>query len=310
MCQLSSAKSSSTDNKFYFLGTIHKRYVQTYIGSFHAISSVVALIFGNYLFLQYIILGHDMSSLSTIPTIFHISTLLSGLTLLPFWNKVQSWQLSTTSIEEKGLTAQQMQNFNRGRGVLCMIISATYPLIYRHASDDVLQNVLLSRMVGGIVAILSLCQYTLIRDHGKALFIIYGGSMLGYSLHLLWSGSLYLLREDYPYAINFLEKEAVFVVCCVEFGFLCYYLLSRKLVTKEFVQEACKRYHPSLFFIFITRLMVSDRWWSHLPISLSLVMFLNSLLAGLFLTKMTKSLLARDSSSQKEVAASKNNDDY
>lgn len=185
-----------------------------------------------------------------------------------------------------------------------MIISPIYPLIYHHLSHELLSNVIFSRMVGILVTIVCIYQYTLIRDYGKILFVVYGASRLGFSLQLLWEGSLYNLQSNYPYAITFLEKEAILVVCCVEFGFLWYYLHSRKLVTKEFVQNCCKRYHPTLFFIFIGRLLISDQWWNKLPISISWIMALDTLLAALFLKGMIKSLLAGDvaDESQEEEA--------
>jgi len=80
------------------------------------------------------------------------------------------------------------------------------------------------------------------------------------------------------------------------------------LVTKEFVQESCKRYHPTLFFIFIGRLLVSDQWWNKLPLSISWIMALDTLLAALFLKGMIKSLLAgsgADEEEEEEVIESK-----
>lgn len=300
MCRTNKAYEKDDSSKFYFLGIIPKRYIQTYIGLLHVITSLLALILGNYLFLQCIILGRRNinNNLQNISTVFFISTLLSGLSLLPFWSKVQSWQLSTTSIEDKGLTPTQMQNFNRGRGVISMIITSIYPLLYRYAREEVLKDVVVSTLVGGSMTLVCYYQYILIRDYGKVLFIIYGGSRLGYSIHLLWTGSLYNLQLDYPYALEYLEKEAILVVSCVEFGFMWYYLYSRKLIGKEFVKEACKRYHPTIFLIFVIRLLISDTWWKHLPLSMSWVMIMNTLLAGLFLSKMAKSLVGAGGASQ------------
>ena len=124
---MSTNKQRSEERSYKFLG-INKRYLQTYTGLLHATSSIVALLIGNYLFLQCILLGNDVfdsSSGSLLPTIFHVATFLSGSSLLPFWKKVQSYQHSTTSMKEKGLTPSQMQNFNRGRGILALILSAT-----------------------------------------------------------------------------------------------------------------------------------------------------------------------------------------
>jgi len=67
-------------------------------------------------------------------------------------------------------------------------------------------------------------------------------------------------------ATAFLEKKALDVVRCAEFGFLWYYCESRKLVTEEFAKEACKRYHPILMYLSV-RLTV-EIWWGNLPLSL------------------------------------------
>ena len=92
-------------------------------------------------------------------------------------------------------------------------------------------------------------------------------------------------------------KEALFVTCCVEFGFLWFYLYSRRLVTKELVQSMCKHYHPAVLYVWVFRLTV-DRWWNKLPTSMSWVMALNSLLTVLFLVKMIKSLVGGPAANQ------------
>mmetsp|Transcript_16654 Transcript_16654/g.25375 ORF Transcript_16654/g.25375 Transcript_16654/m.25375 type:complete len:379 (-) Transcript_16654:399-1535(-) len=297
--QSRSFTENNAKNQKKFLGMIDTRYLRTFTGLVHALASIVALFLGNYLFVQIIIMGKEpivdqQNSRSylydTTTTLFHIGALLSGLTLLPFWNNVQSWQLSTTTMEDKGLVSKQMQNFNRGRGVLAPVLSAAYPLLFRFPSSF-LQNALYSRMVGGTFALVALYQFILIRDYGPALFIVYGGSKLGFSLHVLWSGSLWAMHEKYPYAMEYLEKEAVLVTCCVEFGFLWYYLYSRRLVTKRWVQLMCKNYHPALLYIWVARIALSDHWWRYLPWSLFWVMTLNTLLTVLFLTKLIKSFL-------------------
>ena len=286
---------SSIPTRNKFLGIVDKRYVRTFTGLFHAITSVASLVIGNYLFGRVIVLNHsydDDRHVDSMATAFHLVTFLSGATLLPFWHKVQSWQLSTTTMSQKGLSSKQMQQFNRGRGVVAPILSAIYPLLYRYLNrhETILDDATTARLIGALILSVTLYQYTLIRDYGKALFIVYGGSKMGFSLHLLSTGSFSSLGNQYPYAIDYLEKEALLVTCCVEFGFLWYYLYSRRLVTKEFVQTMCKNYHPAVLYIWVGRLTV-DRWWSKLPLSLSWVMALNSLLTALFLIKMIKSLI-------------------
>ncbi|KAL7440803.1 hypothetical protein ACHAXM_007479 [Skeletonema potamos] len=274
-----------------------KRYLSSFIGLFHATSSSVALIVGNYLFLQCFLLRNDIlassevnnGSSSKLPTIFHVATSISGSTVLIFfWNLVQSYQHSTT---KKSLTGKQLQNFNRARGIFSLLLCAVYPLMYRHLPDDILQDSMFCRVVSAMTLAVTFYMYTLIKDYGKGLFILYGGSKLGFSLHLLCTGSLYSLRESYPYIVNFFEKEALLISCCVEFGFLLYYCESRRIVSVQFVREACKRYHPILMYVFAGTMM-TEKWWNRLPMSVSWAMFLDTFLVSLYAYKMLKGLFA------------------
>ena len=289
-----------TNHSRKFLGIVDKRYVRTFPGLLHAIASIVSLVTGNYLFLRVIVLNHNSMLDSTATTVFHVVTFLSGATLLPFWTKVQSWQLSTTTMAQKGLSGAQMQRFNQGRGVLAPLLSAIYPLIRRYRGD-LLDDATAARWIGASVGLVALYQYTLIRDYGKALFVVYGGSKLGFSLHLLLlAGS----NNNTENALEYLEKESLLVTCCVEFGFLWYYLYSRRLVTKEFVQIMCRNYHPALLYVWMLRL-TADRWWTkQLPWSMFWVMVLNSLLTVLFLVKLIQSLVAAGRRHQAAVVQS------
>lgn len=276
-----------------FLGLVDRRYVRTFAGTIHALASVFALLVGNCLFVQRIALNRRGGEYEDdrLGMLFHVCSALSGGTLLLFWNKVQSWQLSTTTMKEKGLRAQQLQNFNRGRGVVGMVLCAAYPLLYRGLTVAQLQDPILSRVVASLVLTLSLFQYTLIRDYGKALFIVYGASKFGFSLQVLWLGSLEAVWDRFPFAVEFLDKEALFLVSCVEFGFLWYYLYSRRLVGKDFIQTACKNYHPVMLYVYMAR-MTAESWWRHLPLSLSWVMAVDTLLTVLFLFKIIKSFFS------------------
>ena len=72
-------KPSSEDKRSTFLG-IEKRYLASFTGLFHGLSSFVALIVGNYIFIQCFMLGNE-SSLdddALLPSIFHVATAVSG----------------------------------------------------------------------------------------------------------------------------------------------------------------------------------------------------------------------------------------
>ncbi len=283
--------ADGADSSGKFLGIIRRRYLRSFVGLLHALSSIVALALGNFAFVQVILRGIDNDNVGdSIKVAFHVSAAASGATLFFFYNKVQSWQLSTTSMKEKGLTSKQMQNFNQGRGVLSMTLSSAYPLLYHYLPVAVLQDTPLSILIALSILGVTIVQYRLIRDYGRIIFLVYGGSKMAFSIQVLWSGTLDAVQKQYPFAITFLEKESYFVVSCVEFGFLWYYLYSRRLVGKEIIQDLCKNYHPMLLYTWVGRL-TADRWWVKLPwTSLSWVMLLYTLYAVIFLVKIFKSI--------------------
>ena len=183
-----------------------------------------------------------------------------------------------------------MQSVNKARGCYSLIICAVYPLMYRYLPDDRLQDIAFCRIVAGWMVVMTLHMHGIFKAYGKGLFILYAGTKLGFSLHVLFSGSLYAVRESYPDVVNFLEKEALLISSCVEFGFLLYYCESRKIVTVQFVRDACKRYHPMMIFVYVGK-MVKDKFWSTLPVSVSWAVFLECALIALFLKKMARNVV-------------------
>lgn len=74
-----SATTSSSNEKSTFLG-IQTRYLESYIGLLHGLSSFISLIVGNYLFLQCFLLRNNLleDDASLLPSIFHVATAVSG----------------------------------------------------------------------------------------------------------------------------------------------------------------------------------------------------------------------------------------
>eukprot|EP00986_Skeletonema_menzelii_P001539 scaffold407_cov142-Skeletonema_menzelii.AAC.2 len=302
-----------------FLPGINRRYLGSFVGLFHAVSSVAALVIGNYLFLQCFLLGNDIlassevDNSSLLPTIFHVTTGASGILLFFFWKSIQSYQHSTTSLKDKGLTAKQMQNTNRARGCVALILCAVYPLMYRYLPNETLQDVVISKAVAVVVVAVCVWMYNVFKYYGKGLFVLYSGTRFGFSLQVLFTGSLYSVRQSYPYIVNFLEKEALLISCCVEFGFLLYYLESRRLVSVQTVKDGCKRYHPILFYVF-SGTMLKEKFFRRLPMSVSWATFLECILVCLFLKAMIKGIITtvvdklrskKESGDRREVFAKK-----
>ena len=291
---------SGSDNKnnnnspSLFLGVVNKRYVKTFHGIVHGIGSMLALILGNYVFTERVLLGrntsvvdythysstntNDRSLLQTVEIIFHVCNFgASVITAVFFWNKVQSWQLSTTTLKEKGLTPTILQKFNQGRGVVCMILFSAFPLVcsfccrlpeyyYRHLF---LENKIFSMVLALALITGSAQVYNLIKDYSKLLWVVYGMTpmALGVSILLCSSsssgdyayGTVASLNQRYPAALDRIQKEASFVISCVQMGFMLYYLYSRKLVTQRTVQRICKTYHVTMSMTFLFR-VERDLW--------------------------------------------------
>ena len=269
---------------------MNPQYVRTIPGIFHGIGSIIALVLANHLFITRIILDIDSSqddeeglvssrACSTTSIILHVSNFGSALvTAIFFWDKVQNWQLSTTSMKDKGLTRQILQNFNRGRGIIVMMMFSAFPLVCHTIGrgNDVLpsltsyQYVLQDPMfsIGFASAmILSFFKaYQLMKEYSRTIILVYGVSLLGLSVSILYNGTIEQLLASYPDLLDQVEKESFMVISCVQAGFMLYYLYSRRLVSKETVQRICRVYHPIVAIIYVVRLQ-SDGWWksSNLP---------------------------------------------
>lgn len=279
-----------------FLGIVPTRYVKTVYGALHGLLSMLSLVLGNILFIAKVLVGSNDTILSwsltgTLLLTFFVSNLVSaGITILFFWNKVQSWQLATTSMKEKGLSAAQMQNFNRGRGTIAILLYSLYPLVHATCPVAWLEDFLFSTAFAATLLGLVVFNYRLIRDYSKTLLVVYGLRQAGLAVAILSHGSIATLARAYPNLLDQCETEAVFVVSAVEFGFMWYYAYSRRLVSKETIQEMCKRYHPLLFYMYFGRLQYNS-WWTSLPPSMWLQAILASAFAMLFLVKLVKTQL-------------------
>jgi hypothetical protein len=167
-------------------------------------------------------------------------------------------------MKEKGLTPKILQRFNQGRGVVTVLLYSLYPLANALLSQSVLADSVFSSIFAGALLATSLSVYYLVKDYSKATFVIYGATHLGLAASILLYGSVAALNDAYPHLLSMMHNESVFVIACVQFGFMLYYMYSRRLVSKTLVQEACKLYHPAMAKLFFLR-MQYDAWWSSFP---------------------------------------------
>lgn len=284
-----------------FLGVVPTRYIRTYHGLIHALASLGSLLLGNLLFLEQVILGKTAKN-DAMKIAFWRCTIISSLVTYGFfWNKVQSWQLSTTSIQEKGLEAKQMQNFNRGRGTLALFVYSLVPLVWATFPQNWLASRVFVTSLSLAVVTISCKIFYLIRDYGKTLFLIYGMYPALVALLAIIHGDLVRLTQAYPNLMTHFENQACFVIACVQFGFFWYYVYSRRMVSKTTVQECCKHYHPILFFTYVGcglwRPATQGGAWWHLPLPLALHSLFVTLLGFLFVVKMIKTQWKGSSSS-------------
>ena len=285
-----------------FLGLLDRKYVKSLHGAAHGVASVGSLVLGNWLFLMGVVLGRERRNTPfPVKIVFYSSTLISAsVVYLFYWHKVQSWQLATTSKEEKGITSTTLQNLNRGRDI-GLIVHSIYPLVCLVVPSIHLHDRAFSSAVAILLLTLSAYSYMLIKDYAKAIFVVYGAYTMGLGLSILQCDTIAGLEDKYPTILDHSDKMAYMVISCVQFGFLLYYLYSRRLVRKETVQQLCKNYHPVMIIVWLGRLQ-ADRWWKTLPIFMLIVPMITSLLLALFVFKIVKSLLLPKTKKQEEPA--------
>jgi len=256
-----SINSNKTDNT-KFLGIVNKRYINTFHGIVHGIGSTVALILGNVVFANRVLLGHQLASNSAMESIFHLCNFIAtATTALFFWDKVQSWQLSTTTMEQKGLTPRILQRFNQGRGVVTILLFSLFPLVCRYMPEHILGSRFFSTCLALTIIAGSVSVFNLIKDYGKKLWFVYGMTPMALGISIICNsrGSIASIQEDHSMILDRFQKEASFAISCVQMGFMMYYLYSRNLVTKNTVQTVCKTYHVSISMVYLLRVK-RDLW--------------------------------------------------
>jgi len=257
----SSNKNIDNASSSKFLGVVNKRYIKTFHGLLHGILSTKALLLGNLVFVNRVLLGNQGSiTESTIEPIFHRANFVACAIIAVFyWKKVQSWRLSTTTLQENGFTPQVLQRFNQGRGVVAMLLFSVVPLVMNYAPTSLLENTAFSN--GLAMALLggSAFAYHLIQEYGKHLWLVYGMTPMAFGISILCNGTIANMTEAFPMVMDRYTKEASFCISCVQMGFMFYYLYSRNRVSKETVQTICKRYHVAIAFIYLFR-VERDLW--------------------------------------------------
>jgi len=258
--------ATTKNNKF--LGILNKRYIKSVHGILHGILSLKALVLGNLVFADRVLLGTDFTKGTTIEALFHRSNFLSSfITLVFFWNHVQNWRLGSSTMEERELTPQILKRFNQGRGVVTMLLFSLFPLVCTYGSQATLDSQLVATSMAATFLVGSAGVYNLVKHYSRVMWIVYGLTpmMLGLSL-LAHNGSIASFLVTYPLAIDWYQKEASFVVSCVQMGFLLYYLYSRNKVTQTTVNTICKTYHVGLTLVYLFRVEL-DLWveWNYSP---------------------------------------------
>jgi len=258
--------ATTKNNKFLVI--LNKRYFKSVHGILHGILSLKALVLGNLVFADRVLLGTEFTKGTTIEALFHRSNFLSSfITLVFFWNHVQNWRLGSSTMEERGLTPQILKRFNQGRGVVTMLLFSLFPLVCTYGSQAMLDSQLVAISMAITFLVGSAGVYHLVKHYSRVMWIVYGLTpmMLGLSL-LAHNGSIASFLVTYPLAMDWYQKEASFVVSCVQMGFLLYYLYSRNKVTQTTVNTICKTYHVGLTLVYLFRVEL-DLWveWKYFP---------------------------------------------
>jgi len=260
--------TSSSTNNDKFLGIVNKRYIKSVHGILHGILSIKALVLGNLVFADRVLLGTEFTKGTTIEALFHRSNFVSSfITLVFFWNHVQNWRLGSSTMEERGLTPQILKRFNQGRGVVTMLLFSLFPMVCTYGSQAMLDSQLVATSMAAAFLVGSAGVYQLVKDYSRVMWLLYGLTpmMLGLSL-LAHTGSTASFLATYPSAMDWFQKESAFIVSCVQMGFLLYYLYSRNKVTQTTVNTICKTYHVGLSLVYLFR-VERDLWveWKYSP---------------------------------------------
>merc|ERR1712238_583353 len=145
------------------------------------------------------------------------------------------------------------------------ILFSLFPLVLQYSPRSVLEDRTFSTIVALLFISGSFLVYNLIKDYGKILFVVYGFTPMTLGISILihcvgqQGGTIASFNENYPLVLDRIEREASFVISCVQMGFMLYYMYSRNLVTQLTVQKICKCYHVTMVIIYLFR-VERDLW--------------------------------------------------
>ena len=171
-----------TKTQDLFLGIVEKKYIRSVYGAMHGIGSLLALILANYVFFARVATSSPQH-LETVEVFCHgFNVVSASITMLFFWDKVQNWQLSTTSMKEKGLTPLILKRLNQGRGVVTMLLYSALPLLQVTLPMALLDNAFFSVIIAFLFIGAAIWVYFLVKDYSKPIYLAYGELLwpLGY----------------------------------------------------------------------------------------------------------------------------------
>jgi hypothetical protein len=267
-CSLSLADMTNDNQDGFFLGVVNKKYVKTLYGAIHGISSLLSVVLGHYLFIKRVLLGCNVVGTNNLNGQLLLSTFLwsnlvsAGIVALLYWNKVQSWLLEQKEKPTGAVRVKQyIQNYNRGRGTLSILLYCAYPLAQGTFPKKWLDNSIVSTLFAISLLGLAFKNYCLIRHVAKAHFVYYGFEQVLLALSILSYGNMTAMAHAHEDLLNHSIKGTVFVVTVVQFGFLWYYVCSRGLASTAVAQKVCKYHHFTLLFTYIGQLHYNCAWW-------------------------------------------------
>jgi hypothetical protein len=275
--------------KTRFLGVIKKRYVGSLVGALHAIASIISMLLGNVLFVSQVVVGFHFSQNVKL-AFFTASALSATIVATFFWNNVQSWMLSTTSVEEKGLTPKNVQDFNRARGAIAPLNASLFPLLVHLSPEEWLEKASFSVIYAIVSLLWSAKTFQLVRAYQTKLFTLYGLFHALLACSVLSYGNIAAMLQAYPKLLNHAEQQAYFLIACVQFGFLLYYFYSRRMVSKQFVRNACLTYHPTMVIVYASQILTM-RWWEMVPTPVVLHSSLMVIIGVMNMSQMIKKLV-------------------
>lgn len=234
-------------------------------GLLHGLASLLALVSAIALLPVVLFYSPDTeksnSSLQHLYVVCLVSNAISTVSVICFyWKDVQNFQLSTTSMDKRGVTPDQVQSFNQGR-TLSLLAQCTVPMLFAYkyivtpaaiVPHETIQIPVV--LAGCVIAAYGLFLSRFVLKSGPGMAFMYGlAEIVSWGLTLIANDPS--IDSRYPKLWVHVLRRAVLHIAFLQWGFFWYYMHSKNLASVETCRKACKLYHAPLFLLMMVSML-------------------------------------------------------